>query len=31
MPADEMRKFSDRLSAAHQAALNRYFADHVDV
>jgi len=31
MPADEMRKFSDRLSAAHQAALNRYFAHHVDV
>ena len=30
MPADEMRKLSDRLSAQHKAALDRYFACHVD-
>ena len=30
MPPDEMRRLSDRLSAAHKAALDRYFAHHVD-
>jgi predicted aldo/keto reductase-like oxidoreductase len=30
MPAAEMRKLSDHLSAQHQAALDRYFAHHVD-
>ncbi len=31
MPAEEMRRFSDTLSAAHKVALDRFFAHHVDV
>jgi hypothetical protein len=30
MPQDEMRQLSDSLSAAQKAALDRYFARHVD-
>ena len=30
MPAGEMLKFSDALASKHQAALDRYFARHVD-
>lgn len=30
MPPAEMRRLSDTLSAAHKAALDRYFAHHVD-
>ena len=31
MPQDEMRGLSDRLSTAHKAALDRFFAHHADV
>lgn len=30
MPPEEMRQFSDSLSSAHKAALDRYFAGHLD-
>jgi predicted aldo/keto reductase-like oxidoreductase len=30
MPAEDMRKLSGELSAAHKASLDRYFNDHLD-
>ena len=31
MPPNEMREFSDRLSAENKVAIDRYFANHTDI
>lgn len=30
LPSSEMKSLSDQLSTAHKAAIDRFFADHVD-